>query len=142
MTSASIPGIPKWEFKKGLRPSESRKAVELLVDVGLVVVVRSEDRATCIVLYERINGYVARYRSISCDGWFPVMKADEVGLEERALDGLRRGVNLVLALGASVVVVVVKDVVVFIKGNVFDEVNGRVSGFSGANCRSASWLIG
>jgi hypothetical protein len=66
---------------------------------------------------------------------------DLVGIEECVLDGMRRGVNLVLALGADVVVVVVKVVVLLITGKVFDEVNGRVSGLSGANCRSASWLI-
>jgi hypothetical protein len=66
---------------------------------------------------------------------------DGVEIEERALDGMRRGVNLVLALGAGVVVVVVKVVVLLITVKVFDEVNGRVSGLSGASCRSASWLI-
>jgi hypothetical protein len=67
---------------------------------------------------------------------------DEVGLEERALAGLRRGVNLVLALGGRVVVAVVEDVVVLVKGNVIDEVDGRVSGCSGSKQFSASWVIG
>jgi hypothetical protein len=67
---------------------------------------------------------------------------DEVGLEERALGGLRRGVNLVLVPGGSVVVVVVEDVVVLVKENVVVEVNGMVSGSSGSKQCSASWVIG
>jgi hypothetical protein len=87
-----------------------------------------------------MNGYMSRYRAISCDCGVVVV-VDEVGLDERALDGLRRGVNLVLVLGGSVVVVVVEDVVVLVKGNVVGEVSGRVSGRSGSEC-SASCVIG
>jgi hypothetical protein len=84
---------------------------------------------------------MSRYSAISRDCGFVVV-VDEVGFRERSLTRLRRGVYLVLALVGGAVVVVVEDVVVFIKGNVIDEVNGRVSGLSGSNQFSASWVIG
>jgi hypothetical protein len=126
-------------------PSESSKAVELLVDVVVivvVVVVGSDSSADCIVLHVRINGYGVRSRVVSCGGGCACTSVREAENEGRTLDAKRRGSNTVVARADEVVEVVVKVVVLLITGKVFDEVNERVSGRSGANCCSASWRIG